>query len=95
LNENGLISKLNISFAEFLARNPAVSTRLSNLVLRGMDDAYPPLPTVLEYWENREAAYWRIHFIDGLGKKSIAELDRVILDYLRRHAGTDGGQQSG
>jgi len=52
-----------------------------------MDDAHIPLPTVLEYWENRSAAYWRIHFIDGLGEKSIAELDRLILDYLRRHSG--------
>jgi len=82
-----LTSKLNISFAEFIALNPGISTRLSNVVLRGMDDAHIPLPTVLEYWENRSAAYWRIHFIDGLGKKSISELDRLILDYLRRNSG--------
>jgi len=87
LERNPLTSRLDISFAEFLAQNPGASTRLSNVILRGVDDAHIPLPTVLDYWENRSAAYWRIYFIDGLGKKSIAELDRLILEYLRMHSG--------
>ena len=81
-----MIGKLNISFKEFFARNPSVSTRLTNMVLRAMEDTYGTFPTVLEYWEDRNSAYRRIRLIDGFGEKSVEELDRRILDFLRETA---------
>lgn len=83
LEDATLIGKLNISFTEFFAKNPNSSTRLTNMVLRAVDDAYVAFPTVLEYWEDRNSACRRIRLIDGFGGKSIEELDRRILDFLR------------
>jgi hypothetical protein len=48
-----------------------------------MDDAYGAFPTVLEYWGDRNSTCRRIRLIDGFGEKSVEELDRRILDFLR------------
>ncbi|MBY0242403.1 MAG: hypothetical protein K2X55_24120 [Burkholderiaceae bacterium] len=75
-------SELNISFRDFFEKNPQASTRLVNVILRAFDDAYVPFPTVLDYWENRNAAHTRMRLIDGFGEKSFAELNRRISDFL-------------
>lgn len=70
---------LDISFEEFVSSSPGLSVRLVNAILRGCA-ATGPLPTVLDYWEDRKLARNRVAAIVGLGAKMRIELERRIAE---------------
>lgn len=74
--------ELDISFAEFFSRNPRISRRLANAILRAADEVGSSFPSVLDYWEDRNHAQRELLLVDGVGPKAVDEVNKRIYEFL-------------